>query len=230
MDETKAKRVVITGVTRGLGLAMAREFARLGHTIFGCGRSAEQLADLWSMLGPPHVIDQVDVTSDTRVGQWAESVISEHGPPDLLINNAAVINNSAPLWQIPNAEFDRTIDTNLKGTYYVLRHFLPEMVNQRRGIVVNFSSGWGRTTGAGVAPYCASKFAVEGLTASLAEELPEGMAAVALNPGIINTEMLRTNFGDSAAHFHKPEEWVRAAVPYLLSLGPDDSGKPLTIE
>ena len=75
------------------------------------------------------------------------------------------------------------------------------VVARRRGVIVNFSSGWGRSTAPEVAPYCATKWAIEGLTQALAEELPAGMAAVPLNPGIINTEMLQSCFGAGAAGY-----------------------------
>ena len=120
------------------------------------------------------------------------------------------------------------IDVNIKGTVSVIRYFLPCMIATGKGVVVNFSSGWGRSTDAEVAPYCATKWAIEGLTQALAQELPAGMAAVALNPGIINTEMLQSCFGDSAASYPTPEQWAKTAVPFLLKLGPKDNGKQLT--
>jgi NAD(P)-dependent dehydrogenase (short-subunit alcohol dehydrogenase family) len=79
-----------------------------------------------------------------------------------------------------------------------------------------------------VAPYCATKWAIEGLTRALAQELPGGLAAIPLNPGIINTEMLRSCFGGSAAGFPTAAQWATAAAPFLLSLGPAQNGKPLT--
>ena len=91
--------------------------------------------------------------------------------------------------------FPQVIDVNLKGMANVIRHFVPAMVKNKSGVIVNFSSGWGRSTDAEVAPYCATKWAIEGLTQALAQELPPGMAAVPLNPGIINTGMLRSCFG-----------------------------------
>ena len=110
----------------------------------------------------------------------------------------------------------------------MIRHFLPAMLKRKSGEVVNISSGWGRSTDAEVAPYCATKWAIEGLTQSLAQELPSGMAAVALNPGIINTDMLRSCFGGSASSYPSPQQWAKCAVPFLLSLGPKDNGKQLT--
>lgn len=208
---------------------MVEEFARRGHTIIGCGRDAAAVECLRREFGAPHEFRAVDVASDEQVRAWAQAVLVSHGPPDLLLNNAGVINRIAPLWKLNAAEFDRVVDVNLKGVANVIRHFVPAMVERGRGVIVNFSSGWGRSTDAQVAPYCATKWAIEGLTQALAQELPRGMAAVALNPGIINTDMLRSCFGDSARHYPTPEEWARVAVPFLLNLGPADNGKPLTV-
>jgi len=102
------------------------------------------------------------------------------------------------------------------------------MIKRRKGVIVNFSSGWGRSTDAEVAPYCASKWAVEGLTSALAQELPGDLAAVSFNPGIINTEMLQSCFSGSASAYPTAGEWAKSAVPFLLKLGPADNGRQLT--
>ena len=131
-------------------------------------------------------------------------MVTTHGVPDLLINNAAVINKNARLWEVTAREFGEVIDVNVKGIANVIRYLAPEMVRRKTGVIVNISSGWGRSTDAEVAPYCASKWAIEGLTMAMAQELPSGMAAVPLNPGIINTEMLQSCFGQSADHYPLP--------------------------
>lgn len=224
-----SKLIVITGVSRGLGRAMTAEFIRLGHTVLGCGRDEAARQALTEAYPAPHRFSVVDVTSDEAVTRWAAECLSEAGPPDLLLNNAALINRNAPLWQIGAAEFDALIDVNIKGVANVLRHFLPAMVARRHGVVVNFSSGWGRGTDPEVAPYCASKWAMEGLSKALAQELPVGMAAVPLSPGIIDTDMLRSCFGGQASAYPAPETWAKTAVPWLLSLGPKDNGRSLTV-
>jgi NAD(P)-dependent dehydrogenase (short-subunit alcohol dehydrogenase family) len=221
--------VVITGVTRGLGRAMAERFAALGHTVAGCGRSAGAIDELRGVLGKPHDLAIVDVASDRDVEAWAGAVLSRLGPPDLLVNNAALINRNATLWEVPADEFDRVVDVNIKGVVNVIRHFIPAMIARGAGVIVNFSSEWGRSTSPEVAPYCATKWAIEGLTRALAQELPRGLAAVPVSPGIIDTDMLRSCFGDSAGHYPGPERWADAAVPFLLKLGPKDSGKALSI-
>ena len=120
------------------------------------------------------------------------------GPPDLLINNAGMINRNAPLTEVPPEEFSSILAVNLGGMHNMIRSFVPMMEKNGTGIIVNFSSYWGQSTAPEVAPYCATKWGVEGLTRSLAQELPSGLGAVAFNPGVINTDMLRSTFGEQA--------------------------------
>ncbi|MDP3512191.1 MAG: SDR family oxidoreductase [Sulfuritalea sp.] len=227
---TKSKLIVVTGVTRGLGRAMLQEFVARGHVVAGCGRTEASIEELRRAFPEPHRFATVDVADDRQVGKWARHVLTTLGPPQLLINNAGLMNTPAPLWDVPAAEFSAVIDVNIKGTGNVLRHFVPAMIAQGRGVIVNFSSGWGRVTAPNVAPYCASKWAIEGLTRALAQELPKGMAAVALNPGIIDTEMLRRAFGDSAGDYESATEWAARAVPAILKLGPRHNGKALSLD
>lgn len=222
------KTIVITGVTRGLGGAMVEEFIRLGNIVAGCGRSAKEIQRLANQFGAPHLFDAVDVVSDSDVKSWADRILSEKGAPDYLINNAGVINKSEPLWNVSADEFSNVIDVNIKGVANVVRHFVPAMIGRSTGIIVNFSSGWGRSTSPDVAPYCASKWAIEGLTQALAQELPRGLAAIPLNPGIINTEMLRSCFGGSASSYPAAGEWAKRAVPFILSLNTRHNGQPLS--
>ncbi len=221
--------ILVTGCTRGLGRAMAQGFIQQGHTVVGCGRNAKLVEELRNTWGSPHRVDVVDVAQDDQVQQWAQAVLESHGAPELLINSAALINRNAPLWEVPPEEFSAVVDVNIKGIYHVIRHFVPAMIRQGRGVIVNFSSTWGRTTSPEVAPYCATKWAVEGLNQALAQELPQGMATVALNPGVINTDMLQSCFGASASAYPSPEQWARQAVPFLLKLGPRNNGDSLTV-
>lgn len=95
--------------------------------------------------------------------------------------------------------------------------------------IANISSGWGRSVSADVAVYCASKWAIEGMTQALAQELPDGLAAVPVNPGIINTEMLQSCFGAGANDAPTPEAWVKKAAPLFVSLGPKDNGQQRSV-
>jgi len=224
------RNIVITGISRGCGRALAEYYLARGHQVAGCARSQEIVDELLAEHGPLHHFAAVDVSDDEAVRIWACDVLAHFGAPDLLVNNAAVIAGNAPLWDIPVHEFDAVIDVNIKGTAHVLRHFLPAMIRRQSGVVVNFSSGWGRSTSPDVSAYCASKWAIEGLTQALAQELPSGLCAVSLNPGIINTEMLQACFGkESAAPYPTAPEWAQSAGLYLLGLGPKDNGQALTV-
>lgn len=229
MPAKDSKLILITGVTRGLGRAMADGFAARGHTVVGCGRSKTDIAALAKKLGATHAFDALDVTHDGDVAAWAKKILASHGAPDLLLNNAALINKNAPLWNVPAAEFDAVIDVNIKGVANVIRHFVPAMIARKTGVIVNFSSGWGRSTSPEVAPYCATKWGVEGLTQALAQELPSGLAAIPLNPGIINTDMLQSCFGGGADSYPDAAQWAERAVPFLLKLGAKDNGRALSV-
>ncbi|CAH1904738.1 Short-chain dehydrogenase [Candidatus Nitrotoga sp. HW29] len=224
-----SKVIVITGVSRGLGRAMTEGFIRLGHRVLGCGRSEEAIHELNNLHGPENRFHVVEITNDEAVGNWAEHCLSLAGSPDLLINNAALVNRNAPLWKVPASEFSMVVDVNIKGVANVIRHFVPVMVAKRSGIIVNLSSGWGRSTNAEVAPYCATKWAIEGLTKALAQELPQGMTATPVNPGIINTDMLHRTFGSHAQNYPTAEKWAKTAIPWLLGLGSKDNGISLTV-
>jgi NAD(P)-dependent dehydrogenase (short-subunit alcohol dehydrogenase family) len=222
------KRIVVTGATRGLGRALAAEFIERGQTVCGCGSSTKSIEELRARWPEPNRFDSVDIADESAVAKWAKEILAA-GPPDLLINNAAIMNTPAPLWRVPREEFDRLMAVNVCGVVNVIRHFAPSMIERQSGVIVNLSSGWGRSVSPDVAPYCASKFAIEGLTKALAQELPAGMAAVPLNPGIINTDMLRQAWSDGANAYPPPETWAKRAAPFILAISAKDNGHSLTV-
>lgn len=224
------KQIVITGVSQGMGQIMARKFATLGHHVIGCSRNKVALDQLQEELGTAVHLTAVDVTNETNVKEWSEVVLAKFGTPDLLINSAGIVHPMSPLWTIESKTFDSVIDTNIKGVANVIRYFVPPMVKQQRGVIINFSSGWGRYAAANAAPYCASKWAIEGMTKALALELPNGMAAVTLWPGTVNTQSLEIIYGkEKAAQFTSPQQWSNIAIPFILHIGAKDNGRPMTI-
>ncbi len=223
-------RVVVTGVSKGLGRALVDFFVSEGITVCGCSRNLRELNGLNDKYRAPHTFTKVDVRDDAFVRRWAMRQLEIGAVPDMLINCAALIAPNKKLWDLTPGEVDPVIDTNVKGCINVIRHFLPAMVAKGSGVIVNFSSGWGRSASPEVAVYCASKWAIEGLSASMAQEMPKGLATVSLNPGIIATDMLRSCFGEeAAASYPSPQEWIQEAGPFLLSLGVKDNGKALTV-
>ncbi|XP_071726990.1 NADPH-dependent pterin aldehyde reductase-like [Rutidosis leptorrhynchoides] len=218
------KTVLITGVSRGLGKALALEIAKRGHFIIGCSPSSSS-----SSSEHQHIFLNVDVCSNSSVQELARVVMEKKGVPDIIVNNAGTINKNNRLWEVPEEELNAVIDTNLKGLANVLRHFIPLMIEKKQGIIVNMSSGWGRSAAAQVAPYCASKWAVEGLTKSVAKELPAGMAIIALNPGVINTDMLQSCFGSSSSLYQAPDSWAPKAADMILNLTMADNGASISV-
>ncbi|XP_073003780.1 NADPH-dependent pterin aldehyde reductase isoform X1 [Typha latifolia] len=230
------RTVLITGVSRGLGHALTLELARRGYFVIGCARSQEKIQSLQqelSALDPSsssrHLLTTADVRSDSSVRDLAKVVVEAKRIPDIIVNNAGTINRNNKIWDVPAEEFDMVIDTNIKGTANMLRHFMPLMIEKKHGIIVNMSSGWGRSAAAAVAPYCASKWAIEGLTRSVAKELPSGLAIIALSPGVVNTDMLTSCFGSSAALYQTTEAWAPKAATMILSLTVEDNGASLTV-
>jgi NAD(P)-dependent dehydrogenase (short-subunit alcohol dehydrogenase family) len=226
--DAQPKSVVITGCSRGLGRALVDRFEEGGWLVSGCARDAQALGEL-RQLHPGGFFCPADTSDAAAMDQFAAEAIQRFGPPDILLCNAAVISPNAPLWETAPADFARVMQVNLGGVFHTIRSFLPAMIAAGRGLVVNFSSGWGRSTSPEVAPYCASKWGIEGLTQALAQELPPGLSAVALNPGIIDTDMLRSCFGEGAGGYPDAEAWSRQAFRCLLQLRQSDNGRSLTV-
>ena len=224
------KLIVVTGVSRGLGRAMTERFIQLGHTVIGCATNEQAITNLQQQFPHPHHFAAVDIASELQVEAWSKAIFSQYAPPDLIINSAGVVHKLLPLLEIEGSTFDRIIDVNVKGVANVIRHFAPPMVQQNKGVIINFSARWGRDTSANAAPYCASKWAIEALTKAFAQELPSGMAVVSLSPGRINTDTLEFLYGkEEAARYISPQDWATIAVPFLLQIEPRDNGKPLSI-
>ena len=221
------KIVCISGVSRGLGRAMSKEFDKRGWQVAGCARSKVAIEELNSQLSNPCFLDTVDIVKSEETQSFAQKTIQRLGCPTLLLNNAGIINKNAPLHEISQDEFLEVFKVNLSGTQNLISAFLPAMKRKEAGIIVNFSSYWGQSTAPEVGPYCASKWAVEGLTRSLSQELPPGLATIAFNPGIIDTDMLRSCFGTNAGNYEKPKDWAKHAVDRLESLTEKDNGKTI---
>lgn len=223
------KHIVVTGCSQGLGLALIQGFIDSGHKVSGCSRNTQRMNELREQFGEQHYFEAVDVSEPDQVYGWANNCLERQGAVDLIVNNAAIINPNANMWEVDDQQWSELININVKGVFYVSKAFLPSLIKANHGVLVNVSSGWGRSAAAEVATYCCSKWAVEGLTRSLAAEVPSGVAAIPLNPGIIHTTLLESCFGSSASHFPSPQQWAEAAVPFLLGLSAADNGQPLTV-
>lgn len=233
---TASRKVLITGVSKGLGRALALELANRGHTIIGCSRDQTKLHSLQQQLAKvsstKHLLLNVDVRSNSKVEEFAGATVENELVPNIIVNNAGLINRNGKIWELDVEEFDNVIDTNLKGIANIMRHFIPLMIstNHNQGIIINMSSLSGRSAHPLIAPYCASKWGVEGLSKATAQEVPKGMAIVALDPGIIYTDMLTSCLGDFAPIYQSPQHWASKAATMILNLTALDNGASLTVE
>ncbi|WP_157418125.1 MULTISPECIES: SDR family oxidoreductase [Bacillus cereus group] len=223
------KSVIITGVTQGLGRAMVDRFHELGWNIYGCGRSKDKIEELKKQYSKIHDFQVIDVSDSQQVNNWANYILNRHTAPDMIVNNASIVNQNAQLWKITAQEFENVMNVNVNGVVNVIRAFVPAMVARKEGIIINMSSSWGREGEAELAPYCASKFAIEGITKSMALELPHGMAVVALDPGgSISTPMLKSCAPQYINESPTPETWSHKATQYILNITIDKNGDSLT--
>ncbi len=222
------KNIVLTGCTRGLGRALLLAWDAMGHTVFGCGRNPEKVDELRAEVDCRHHISAVDIAEEVQVREWSETVIDTAGSPDFLVNNAAVVHRPTPFWETPQNEIDNLFRINVLGTSRVLKAFLPAMILRGTGMIVNLSSGAGRSGIGGIAAYASTKWAIEGLSKSVAEELPKGIGIVPLSPGMVDTDMLRFCYGTTAGNYRNPRQWAQAAAAYILSLTPEQTGRSLS--
>jgi NAD(P)-dependent dehydrogenase (short-subunit alcohol dehydrogenase family) len=190
------KVVVVTGGSRGIGLAIAEAFAGAGGRVAICGRDEETLAKAAAWITQTRVGAEVmwvraDVSHFADARHLHAAVDKQLGVPDVIVNNAGVVVRK-PLDETSEDEWDHVLDTNLKGTFNVTRVFLPQMRARRSGRVINVASVSGREGTARLVAYCAAKHGVVGFTRALAEETREVNIQVnALCPGSVDTEMLK---------------------------------------
>ena len=217
---------VITGATKGLGLALARELVAHGWTVAGCGSSAASVAAAAEgggvVYAPQRTADDstplslrvVDVADAAAVAAWAADLPT----PDLVIANAGVVNSPAPIWELSPETFATALAVNVGGVANLARAFLPSMIARGCGTFVAMSSGWGRRGKEGLSPYCASKFAVEGLVQSVALEVPAPIRVVSLDPGNgVRTAMLDTCLPEELdVPYPSPAEWASQAIGFIL--------------
>jgi NAD(P)-dependent dehydrogenase (short-subunit alcohol dehydrogenase family) len=198
MGGLAGKIAVVTGASRGIGLAIAERFASAGAKLAICSRDENTLARAAARITALRVGAQVapilyvrcDVASFQDCRHLHAAVDAQLGVPDLIINNAGVVVRK-PLDELSESEWDRVVDANLKGTFNVIRVFLPQMKARGSGRIINVASISGRQGTARLTAYCAAKHGVVGLTRALAEELrPAGLQVNAICPGSVDTEML----------------------------------------
>ncbi len=213
---------VITGASRGIGAAIAQGLAGLGATAVLCGRAQVDLDAV------KHAIDQAggkaettlcDVSNLASVEGAARQVEARFGRVDILVNNAGIGGFGGPLHQLAPDEWEKILNTNLRGVYYMTRAFAPMMIRARSGHIINISSLAGKNALPNGAAYAASKWGLNGLSISLAEELRGYNIRVAIIcPGSTNTD-LSPHAGKDPAKMLQPDD-VAHAVAMLVTQSP----------
>jgi 3-oxoacyl-[acyl-carrier protein] reductase len=225
------KVALVTGASRGIGLAIATRFAAAGARIAICSRAADatgeqrlgeaiERIERAAPAGTPVVWLRCDVAHFADARRLHATVDKELGVPDIVVNNAGVVVR-ARLDETSEAEWDAVIGANLKGTFNVTRVFLPQMRDRRSGRIINIASISGRQGTARLTAYCAAKHGVVGLTRALAEETREvGIQVNAICPGSVDTDMLA---GSGFPPLMSSDDvagvalWLAAAAPPALT-------------
>jgi 3-oxoacyl-[acyl-carrier protein] reductase len=213
---------VITGAGRGIGAAIARELSSLGAAALLCGRTRPALeseARAIADVGGRAEVISCDVTDLRSVEDAAGHVEKAFGQVDILVNNAGVGGFGGPLHQLPPEGWEQILNTNLRGVYYTTRAFVPLMIRARSGHIINISSLAGKNALPNGAAYAASKWGLNGLSYSLAEELRSYNIRVAvICPGSTNTD-LSPHRGKDPAKMLQPAD-VAHAVAMLVTQSP----------
>ncbi len=213
---------VVTGGGRGIGAAISARLAELGTTVVICGRSEDTLRETAARLRSaggrcePAPCDLADLAS---VEALARRVERSFGRTDILVNNAGVGSFAAPLHELPPEEWEAVMNTNLRGVYFTIRAFVPMMIAAGRGDIINISSLAGKNALPNGAAYAASKWGLNGLSYSVAEELRAYNIRVSvICPGSTNTE-LGPHPGKSAARMLQASD-VAHVVEMLVTQAP----------
>lgn len=191
MENISGQIAVITGAARGIGEAISRKLAAMGATVVLTARDQDRLKQVAGEIesaGGRAEVAAFDLRDEKAVARFTTSIKERHGHCDILVNNAGVGKIGTPLHQMSPDDWDTVMNTNLRGPYLMTHAFAPMMIAARRGHIINISSLAGHNPLKNGAAYAASKWGLNGLTYSVAEELREfGIRVSAIAPGSVNT-------------------------------------------
>jgi len=211
--------VLITGTSKGIGFEAALAFGRAGHTVHATMRNPAQspeLAQTAAREGLPIIVSTMDVDSDESVSQCIALIHKEHGPIDVLVNNAGV-EKMGSVEELSLADFRAVMETNYFGAIRCIQAVAPQMRERRSGCIVNVTSIAGRIANAPLTPYSATKWALEALSEGLAGEMKTfNVRVLIVEPGIIDTAMAR-RIEDPAPDTQYPQ-YARFAALFTASL------------
>ncbi|MEV8467226.1 SDR family oxidoreductase [Fluviibacterium sp. DFM31] len=230
MDHVSGKTVLITGASRGIGAAAAREFARAGANVVLLARSREPIADLAGEIGETALAVPCDVSRYWEVSAAVDAAEATYGPVEVLVNNAGVIEPIARLVESDPEDWAKVQEINTLGVYHGMRAVLPGMIGRGRGTILTISSGAASRPMEGWSHYCASKAAVKMLTEQVHLEAGEaGVRAIGLSPGTVATEMqsqIKASGVNRVSQLdwseHIPADWPAKALVWLAGPAADD--------
>lgn len=213
---------VVTGAGKGIGSAIARKLAGIGAAVVLAARTRSNLDSTAKQIakdGGKTEIVECDLMDLRSVEQLAQRVEKTFGRVDILVNNAGIGTFGGPLHAMPPDQWDAVINTNLRGVYYTIRSFAPMMVQAGRGEIINISSIAGKNALPNGAAYAASKWGLNGLSYSVAEELrAHNIRVSVVCPGSTNTE-LGPHQGKNTSKMLQPED-VAHVVAMLVTQSP----------
>jgi NAD(P)-dependent dehydrogenase (short-subunit alcohol dehydrogenase family) len=217
----EGKVALVTGASRGIGLAIARTLAGMGAKLGLCARDAKRLDGVAGELkraGATAEAIPTDITRPSEIASLVEKIGRSLGPIEILINNAG-IGYFAPVQDASEANWDAVLDTNLKAVFLLSRAVAPGMIRRGSGHIVNIASLAGKNSFAGGSIYCASKWGLLGLTACMAEDLrSHGIRVAAICPGSVATDF-SPHTGRDTSKMLQPED-VAHAVETILTQAP----------
>jgi 3-oxoacyl-[acyl-carrier protein] reductase len=213
---------VITGAGRGIGAAIARKLAAMGVVAVLCGRkraSLDSTATAISQAGGKSHVVECDVMDLASVQRMAEDVERTFRRTDILVNNAGIGAFGGPLHELQPESWDKILNTNLRGVYYCIRSFAPMMIRAHTGHIINISSIAGKNALPNGAAYSASKWGLNGLSYSVAEELrAHNIRVSVICPGSTQTE-LSPHAGKDPGKMLQPDD-VAHVVEMLVTQSP----------
>ena len=184
--------ILVTGASRGIGRATSISLARAGHRVFATMRdpfNAPELGAIARDESLPVIVSTMDVDSDDSVRRGVSAIMAEHGPLDVLVNNAG-IERRGSVEELDLKEFRAVMETNYFGALRCMQAVLPTMRTRGSGCIINVTSVAGRISCSPLGPYAASKFALEAISEAIAQEVTAfGIRVAVVQPGIINTKM-----------------------------------------
>jgi len=207
----KDKIIVITGASSGIGWATAEAFSQEGAKLILCGRRKEKLELLASKLNSKTLILTFDVRDRKAVFEALENLPEDWKNIDVLINNAGNAHGLDPVQTANLEDWDAMIDGNVKGLMYVTKALLPQMIESKKGHIINLGSIAGKEVYPNGSVYCSSKFAVDAFTQGLRIDLnKDGIKVGAIHPGLVQTEFSEIRFKGDQKRAAKVYEGIDA--------------------